>query len=103
MGPHSPTGSELSAPSASLRRLGSAGLLGALGELTAEPEDLRGHGHGHGLHYGTRDHAHGDMGLGGLIEEEDEDEDEEDGGEFEDYELPEWARRDRFGDNLIGE
>ncbi|KAG8851752.1 hypothetical protein FRB96_009117 [Tulasnella sp. 330] len=89
LGPTSPTGSsnEMSAGARSLRRVASAGMLGTLGELVAEPDEMSGDG-------GSRFGDHG-MRFGDPNEEDELE--EEDLGQFEDEELPEWARRDRFG------
>lgn len=85
LGPTSPN--EVSAGPGSLRRISSAG---TLGELVAEPEEMSGSGYGD---YPRK--------LGSFDEEEEEE--EEDLGQFEDEELPEWARRDRFGTDPLGE
>ncbi|KAG8912655.1 hypothetical protein FRC01_004966, partial [Tulasnella sp. 417] len=88
--PQSPTESEVAGPSASsgvlggpksLRRVSSNGILPNIlsDALVAEPED-----------------SGGDM-LGDLAEGDEEEED----GEFEDGELAEWARRDRFADDVL--
>ena len=83
IGPSSPTMSEASGPTfsgpSSLRRVGSTGLFNAFkGEIVAEPEEM-------------------DTFLGDVAEgEEDEDD------EFEDSELPEWAKRTSFEGGYLG-
>ncbi|KAG8983659.1 hypothetical protein FRB94_005362 [Tulasnella sp. JGI-2019a] len=82
---------EMSAGGGSLRRIASAGMLGTHNEVVAEPEEMA---RGRRYSSGGGDFGDDGSGLGGLDEEDEEE--EEDLGQYEDEELPEWARRDRF-------
>ncbi|KAG8903428.1 hypothetical protein FRB99_003323 [Tulasnella sp. 403] len=87
----SPSSSEMSGPSLApgngqgqvpLRRVSSTGLFNTMRELgIVEPEE-----------------APRDDGLEDLAEDEEAEEE----GEYEDDALPEWARRDRFGSDMLG-
>ncbi|KAG9013990.1 hypothetical protein FRB90_005645 [Tulasnella sp. 427] len=91
LGPQSPPESEAAGPSAfpgrpsQLRRVSSNGILPNIlnDALVTEPEDLEGQGND-------------------MLDDVAEGDEEEEEGEFEDHELPEWARRDRFVDDVLG-